>query len=193
MSPLDPPPGDLSGFPSFPLVAAKRVYRIFHRDHLPWWFSSDGSGRFDLTVPSGTCYLAEEPLGAFVEVFRDTNVIDEADVTERLLATVVLPDVTQPLADCTLSAARGFGVTGAIHTTDDYDVTQTWARAFARAGFSGIRYFGAHDPSQNVVSVAYFGRAGEQNYPVLIEPIDGTIVTAAYQRFGLLVLPAPRP
>lgn len=24
-----------------------------------WWFSSDGSGRFDLAPPDGVCYLAE--------------------------------------------------------------------------------------------------------------------------------------
>lgn len=122
MSPLGPPPGDLSSFPSFQLIAARRVYRIFHRDHLPWWFSSDGSGRFDLAIPGGTCYLAEEPLGAFVEVFRDTNIIDEADVTERLLATVVLPDVARPLADCTSSVAlagsRGRPTPSALRRSD---------------------------------------------------------------------------
>jgi hypothetical protein len=188
---LGPPPDDLTGFPQFSLIAARRLYRVFLRSHGAWWFSSDGSGRFDLSQPGGTCYLAEEPLGAFVEVFRDTAFVDERDVRARLLATVVLPDVDRPLADCTSRKARACGVTGAIHTTEDYVTTQQWARALHRAGYTGIRYFGGHDPALGVVSVAYFGGAGEQPHPVAVSELDPSLERAAYEQFGILVLPAP--
>lgn len=191
MSPLGLPPDDLSRFPAFGVDRRRSLYRIHRTDAGPWWFSGDGSGRFDLTDGRGSCYLAVTPVGAFIEVFRVATVIPEAEVEARWLSSLVPPARTR-LADCTISAARKFGITGAIHTQPDYTVPQAWAEAFAAAGFGGIRYRVSHDPAQRELGVVLFGEAGEQSLPVRrTEPIPASVIEAARQRFGLIVAPTP--
>lgn len=191
MSPLGRPPADLTDFPRSNLRPTQPVYRIHRRDRRPWWFSYDRSGRFDLDPPGGTCYFAEQPLGSFVEVFRDVPVVAESDVASRALSTLHAPsDVA--LADCTQGPARAFGITATIHSSENYARTRQWAAAFANAGFGGVRYFVSHDPAQRLIGVALFGPGGERNWPVRATgPIDPKVITEARSRFGILVLPAP--
>ena len=77
--------------------------------HGAWWFSSDGSGRFDLERPKGACYLAETPLGALIEHFDGIDLIPQEDLDERRIS-ILGPGRPLRLADCTSSHARGFGV-----------------------------------------------------------------------------------
>ncbi len=193
MSPLRHPPADLKGFPYRTLTIAHTLARIHRRAHGPWFYSAEGSGRFDLTDGSGlgTCYLAERPLGAFVEVFQDTVLVDEADVLRRKLSLLSVPREVK-LANCTSGRARRFGVTGGLHSTQDYDLTQRWAVALKDAGFGGVRYLVSHDPAQQLVAVALFGPAGEQTHPVgESRDIDAKLIGLAEQRFGIRVRPAP--
>jgi hypothetical protein len=190
LSPLAKPPIDLEGFPSHVVGRRERLYRIHLRERSPWWFSDSGAGRFDLADGQGTCYLAASEVGAFIEVFRN-EVISEARVEARVLSTLSLPKRVK-LADCTIAKARGFGITAAIHTQPDYGRTRAWARAFANAGFDGIRYRLSHDPAQRELGIAMFGAAGEQHLPVRASaPIDRAIIAEARRRFGLIVAPAP--
>jgi hypothetical protein len=118
-------------------------------------------------------------------------VIPELEVESRLLATLSIPK-RSTLADCTVSRARRFGITGAIHTQPDYELTRAWAEAFAQAGFDGIRYRLGHDPAQRELGVALFGPAGEQDLPVRANgPIEPGVVEEARSRFGLIVAPTP--
>jgi hypothetical protein len=191
LSPLGLPPDDLNRFPSFDVDRRRSLYRIHPSDVGPWWFSGDGSGRFDLLDGRGSCYLAVTPIGAFIEVFRVATVIPEAEVEARSLSSLVPPTRTR-LADCTVSAARKFGITGAIHTQPDYTAPQLWAEAFAAAGFAGIRYRVSHDPAQRELGVVLFGDAGEQALPVRrTEPVPASVIEAARKRFGLIVAPTP--
>jgi hypothetical protein len=191
LSPLGLPPDDLTRFPAFGVDRRRSLYRIHRSGVGPWWFSGDGSGRFDLRDGRGSCYLAVTPVGAFIEVFRVATVIPEAEVEVRSLSSVV-PSTRARLADCTVSAARKFGITGAIHTQPDYTAPQAWAEAFAAAGFDGIRYRVSHDPAQRELGVVLFGDAGEQSLPVRrTEPIPANVIEAARQRFGLIVAPTP--
>jgi hypothetical protein len=116
VSPLGPPPGDLAGFPARDVPAGYPLFRIHRRGRAPWCFSHDRSGRFDLSPPRGTCYLAEEPLGAFVEVFRTTALVSE--VRARRLSVLRL-DRPLVLANCTSRRVRAFDVTAAIHAGQD--------------------------------------------------------------------------
>lgn len=61
-------PGDLAGFPA--VAPPKRLARVCRASEATWWFSSDGSGRFDLTPPEGTCYLAIDAYAAIREATR---------------------------------------------------------------------------------------------------------------------------
>jgi len=192
LSPLGRPPDDLSRFPAFDLRRRDRLYRLHRSDVGPWWFSSDGSGRFDLRESDhGTCYLAVSAVGAFIEVFRVATVIPEAEVEARSLSTLAPPKRVN-LADCTVSAARKFGITGAVHMQPDYALPQAWAAALAAAGFGGIRYRLSHDPAQKELGVALFGAAGQQSLPIRrTETVPPAAVEEARQRFGLVVAPTP--
>jgi hypothetical protein len=192
LSPLGRPPDDLSGFPAFDLNRRQLLYRIHRSDVSPWWFSSDGSGRFDLVDgEQGTCYLALSPVGAFIEVFRTGTVIPEAEVEARSLSRLIAPKRTS-LADCTVQRARRFGITGAVHTQPDYELPQAWAKAFVGAGFGGIRYRVSHDPAQRELGVALFGSKGAQSLPVRrTEPVPGDVLEEARLRFGLIAAPTP--
>jgi hypothetical protein len=169
----------------------ERFFRIHHRGRAPWWFSNGGTGRFDLSEGGGTCYLAERPVGAFIEIFRNEPVIAEQEIDARLLATLSTRK-RSTVADCTAAKTRRFGITAAIHTQPDYELTRRWAEAFAQAGFDGVRYRVSHDPSQRELGVALFGPAGEQDWPVHADdPIGDDVIEEARARFGLIVAPAP--
>jgi hypothetical protein len=191
VSPLRSPPGDLAGFPAYHLEPTRILYRIHRKGRSPWWFSNDGAGRFDLSGDQGTCYVAERPIGAFIEVFRTGTLIPEAEVQLRLLASLRISSEAT-LADCTAGKSRRFGVTAAIHSQPEYDLTRAWAQAFADAGFDGVLYRLSHDPSTSELGVALFGRAGEQDLAIGSSgPIAPETVEEARARFGLLVIPAP--
>jgi RES domain len=188
---LPSPPASLEGFPSLHLPSAK-LYRIHRAGRSPWWFASDAAGRFDLPADSGrgTCYLAEEPVGCFLEVFRFWTLVPEAELAARRLARLDLPPVL--LADCSSGLCRELGLTAEIHSTPDYARTQAWAAALAAAGFDGIRYLLRHDPGQRLAGIALFGPGGVAERPFHPgEPIHFEVIAEAERRFGVRVTPTP--
>jgi hypothetical protein len=193
VSPLQPPPDDpsvLQCFPSLDLNSTTSLYRIHRARHGPWFYSSDGTGRFDLPPPNGTCYLADSSICAFIEVFKDTKPVARADVEARRVATLRVSGGIH-LADCTQRAARAFGITATTNASADYTLTHPWAQAFHRSGFGGVRYFLSHDPAQQCIGIALFGATGPAVSPVHAdEPIGADMITAA-REFGILVLPTP--
>jgi hypothetical protein len=191
LSPLVWPPTHLADFPHHQLLPTDSVVRIHRHDRGPWWFSHDGSGRFDLAAPSGTCYFAVDELGAFLEVFRDMRVIPDVELLVRRTSTVHVSTLAR-LADCTSPAAASFGITAAIHATEDYVKTQTWAGALAAAGFAGVRYLISHDPAQRNVGIALFGPAGSASRPVdKTDFISPRVISAAERVFGYRIIPIP--
>jgi hypothetical protein len=171
------------------LRPAQRLARIYRNGLNPWWFSSDGSGRFDLKPEHGTCYLAEDPVGAFIEAFRDPRIVHASAVANRALATLRAPKAKR-LADCTVPEARQFGITLEIGASDDYQLCQSWAEALAGEGFMGIRYRLRHDPAGSLRGIALFGDAGEGNLAVeSSEPVPDVLIREAADRFGVVVVP----
>jgi hypothetical protein len=191
LSAIPPSPASLEGFPSLHLTGA-RLYRIHRAGRSPWWFSSDGTGRFDLPRDSGrgTCYLAEEPVGCFLEVFRAWILVPEAELAARRVAHLDVPPLL--LADGSSGLCRQFGLTGELHSTPDYVRTQAWAAAFAAAGFDGIRYLLRHDPGQQAAGIAVFGPVGAADWAFRPgEPIGSGVIEEAERRFGVRVMPTP--
>ncbi len=164
---------------------------MHRRDRGPWWFSSGGSGRFDLEPPGGTCYLAAAPLGALIEHFDGISVIAEEDLKRRRISTLA---VGRPLrlADCTSPKARRFGADLSLSAGSDYAGAQRFAAWLREAGFDGVRYLLRNDPAANLIGVALFGSAGEQDLPVLssAEADEGTLAEAS-RRYGVGVVPTP--
>jgi RES domain-containing protein len=188
----------LDGFPPFRVPAGTTLHRIHRAKNAPWWFSSNGSGRFDpVDVPGlGACYLAERELGAWVEVFRTAVVIAESDVHGRRLCSPALShDVT--LADATSRTALGFGVTASLGAGQNYKPSHEFAAAAANEGFAGVRYLLRHDPSQSLIGVALFGPAGaaarnDAAWPAVPDvEISQELIEAAADAFGYRVVPPP--
>lgn len=170
------------------------LYRVHQQIHKPWHFASDGLGRFDLGLPAGTCYWATEPLGAFMEVFRDVAMVSEEAVMQRAISRHELTENLR-LADCTSARARRFGLTAAIHAADEYEKTQAWAAAWAEHGFDGVLYYASHDPSLELCGVAIFGPRGasepSEAGPPYGSPIPWSICDEAEERFDVRVRPTP--
>ena len=164
--PLRPPPADLTGFPRRRTSASTTtLYRLHaHRDRTtgavrgPWWFASDGGGRFDLPAPDGTCYWSSRRYGAFVEVFRGARTVAAEDLRARRLTTGHAPVLR--LAHLLSPRALPYGVTAAISTQPDLALPQQWAAALHAAGFQGVVGSCSHDPTSRALNVAVFGPAG---------------------------------
>jgi RES domain len=183
-------PSELPELPSAKL-GREALWRIHAADVAPWFFDVGPDGRFNL-AESGTCYLAEDPLGAFVEKFgrllRPGGVIPELLVDAQRLSRLRPPKAK--VVDLTDPTVLGLiGLTAEIHSTTDYNLTQGWALAIQDAGYAGIRYKARHDPRGQLVSIALFGsdkppRSAAKTTPVPIDLIHGASTT-----FAITVLP----
>lgn len=150
-------PGDLTGFPAS--GPPRRLVRVCRVGLEPWWFSSDGSGRFDFEPPYGTCYLATDGYAAIREASRLGPVSTEW-VAARELRRVSPPDAKARLAATTRQAAGRYGVTTELVTVIPDDLPRRWAAAFGKHGFDGIRHQLRHDQRARPSGVALFGPAG---------------------------------
>ncbi len=192
MSPrgLPAPPDDLAELPSTKL-GTEPLWRIHAADVAPWFFDIGPDGRFNL-AESGTCYLAEEPVGAFVEKFgrllRPGGVIPEPLVDMQRLSR--LRPAKANVVDLTNPEVLGLaGVTAEIHSTSDYDLTQDWALALHEAGYDGIRYRARHDPRGELTSIALFGSNRPPRSAAKSTPIPVDLIHEAAATFAITVLP----
>lgn len=199
---LGEPPDDLTGFP-----AAGHVDELHRVSDHPgvWWFSSvravedDTGGRFDLTTPLGTCYLAEDALGgALVEKLLRTPA--RVVVRERLLelfhATVTVREAP-PTADLTAAGATGFGCNAEVHSTLDYAVTRRWAAALHDAGWRALRHRLRGDVTGELAGRCVAGGAGLHHRAPAgmrthVEPLDVDRATDLLEARGVEVRPIPR-
>lgn len=185
MTSLPEPPASLRGFPASPVPA--RLVRVCRRGRGTWWFSSDGSGRFDLEPPLGTCYLATDATAAVREATRG-GPVTTTWMIQRELRTVTPPDPQGRLAATTRQAAVRFGLTTELVTVVPYDLPRSWAQAFHHAGFAGIRHELRHDPRARPTGVSLFGPAGASRHG----DGDATPLTKpALARAGVQVIDVP--
>ena len=192
MSPrgLPAPPDDLPELPTTKL-GQKPLWRIHPADVDPWFFDLGPDGRFNL-AESGTCCLAEEPIGAFVEKFgrllRPGGVIPEPLVDAQRLSSLRPPKAS--VVDLTDATVLGLiGLTAEIHSTSDYDLTQGWALALQEAGYGGIRYKARHDPRGELVSIAVFGSGKAPRSVAKAASIPVDLIHEASATFAITVLP----
>jgi RES domain len=178
-------PADLTGFPH--AAPPRRLVRVCRASRGTWWFSSDGSGRFDLVAPEGTCYLASDAYAAIREATR-LGPVSTQWVRDRELREVAPPSAHARLAATTRLAAGRYGVTAELATVVPYELPRRWAAAFRAHGFDGIRYQPRHDQRTRPSGVALFGNAGERHG----DDGKGTALTAgAVEATGVRVLPPP--
>jgi len=178
-------PGDLTGFPT--MGPPRRLVRVCGAGLEPWWFSSDGSGRFDLKPPYGTCYLATDSYAAIREASR-LGPVSTDWVAARELRQVSPPDAKARLAATTRQAAGRYGVTTELVTVTPYDLPHRWAAAFRKHGCDGIRHQLRHDQRARPSGIALFGSAG-------LAAFDGgaasALTVAEVEAVGVKVLAPP--
>lgn len=178
-------PGDLTGFPV--VRPPRRVMRVCRSAQESWWFSSDGSGRFDLQPPHGTCYFATDAYAAIREASRLGPVTTEW-VEHRELRTLEPPDPDARLAGTTRQAAGRYGITTELVTIIPYDLPRRWAQAFYAHRFGGIRHQLRHDQRARPSGIALFGHAGAANLP---EGSSDPLTLDRVERAGVQVIPPP--
>lgn len=154
-------PGDLRRFPD--TTPPSRLLRVCRLSYPTWWFSSDGSGRFDLSPPAGTCYLATDQYAAIRETTR-LGPVSTTWLRGRELREVGPPEANARLAATTRQAAGRFGMTTELATIVPYDLPRRWAAAFRMAGFDGIRHQLRHDHRARPSGIAIFGPAAGVTY-----------------------------
>ena len=173
----------------FDLRPSRRLARIHRRGRNPWWFSSDGSGRFDLEPGRGTCDLAEDPLGAFVEASATPHRACLDGGGHASLHRSVLRRGCGSLT----AGRRGEAVRN--HAARSVRVATTIAPSLARrrspARASRASLPAPHDPSGSLLGIALFGAAGEADWAVDASgTIPDDLIREAEERFGILVVPA---
>lgn len=194
----------MQGFPQYVVAPGRALFRIHGSRFGPWYFRSDGLFRFDLIDRPGwgTCYFAEDPLGAFVEVlqgFRNVS-LPRAELQARALYRYAV-EHTLVLADVTQQAAGRFGLDISISggSPAGYDASQSFARDAFDAGFAGIRYRVRHDLEQKLTGIALFGPDGAQPNDLLtgdVTELDEHLMAracdcASFRTRGPLLDPTP--
>ena len=186
-----PPPAgiDLTGFPVEELPAGTVLYRAHQVTRGAWWFTSSGEGRFDLTTPRGTCYVADTIPPAMRERLG-RNFVGGGRAPVSVVDATVVTEVVAPggrAANLEAPGVADYPVTGEMSTMSDYSVPQAWAAAFDTAGFAGIHYRGRFSHTYGVVCWALFDDAGTKPHGTG-ESVSGR---HACELAGITVMPPP--
>lgn len=189
---------DVARLPGKTLRAGTLLYRIHRADSRPWLFDDSGNGRFDPTgTPGrGACYWAEDPLGAWVEVFRTRMLLAEGELGARALSVATLHD-DLVVRDLTVRRALHAGVTAALTSGGDY--TDAHALADALQGQQpAVRWRLRYDLRQKLIGIAWFGDVGPATRAALgklpgteTRDVPDDLADRACRIFGYAVLPDP--
>jgi len=176
---------DLTGFPAAtPKVPVFRAHLI---DRGPWFFASDDGGRFNLSPPRGTCYLADTPAAAVRERLGQRIVVrHEVSFEAAAEMQVSALDAGGRYAHVSSAEAAGFEVTGELAAMTPYEVPRAWATEFDAAAFDGVAFAGRFSLT---TAWGLFGAAGpDDSRPIDATPLSGVEACAL---IGVTVLPKP--
>ncbi len=187
---------DWSDFPASFVEPTTPLYRIHQKSQGACYFGTSSLHRFD-PLPArppafGVCYLALEPLAAFVEVFGRVRTVQRSEVESRCLSTArVTRDLR--LADLTNREVLGrFRVTAAHSTGSDYESAQLLSDKLHAAGFDGVLYRIRHDPDMRLEAVALCGEPEASVHDAIRwgspSPIPGSLIHQGRQ-FGIDAVP----
>lgn len=188
-------------FPRRTLRAGGHWFRQ-HRERVgadrgAWFFAScppgvEGEGRFDLPAPHGTCYLATTSKGAVNELIGPEAAVRgwvDADlVAGRVVSRLLLPGEVRA-ANVSSERAADFRVTRELVTTEDYGLSQHWAKTFHKAEFGGIVTELRFTPGPTR-GLALFGAAGIPD-PLFFGDPEPRPVRPIVERRGIDVIDPP--
>lgn len=200
------PPRDPNELMDFPCVIwddPQVTFRIHRSENEAAYFGDRGIYRFDAPMRLtgrqryGTCYLAQSPVGAFLEALGEINPLTTAHIDERVISELT-PSQPYRIADLTHDSVVGnYGIFGDLSAGDDYALTQEWGAALQQVGFEGVQYHASHHPKLDEMSIALFGPPGV-NWSLLQylkddgepEPIYRSLLEEMRSRFEMRVIPA---
>lgn len=196
---IPPADVDLGTFPVRRIVPGSVVFRAHRVERGPWWFGSDGTGRFDLVPPRGTCYVAEAAVVAVRErigiVLGTRRRVPSATLHGIVVSRLAVDDALA-VANLRVARANDFGVLNELASMVPYDVPQAWALALASAGHDGVRY-PARFSTGRAGAVAIFGPGGGRPSwavdpaPVAAAEVPGAPVLRDPPRLDELTVVAP--
>ncbi|WP_162824139.1 RES domain-containing protein [Peterkaempfera bronchialis] len=189
------PPGDLSQLPPRVLSAGTTLFRATDHNAGPWYYASQGTGRFDLPAPKGTCYSAFDHVTCVLEqLFPEVLDARGLPLEPALLSGVHVYEFLTPaqliLADLQTTAAATYGASRELSTTSDYLVSQDWAAGLS-VNFSGLAYAPRCNPQPTAVGVAVFGPAGADATWAPVASTTGDDLGALLRSGGLPVAGPP--
>lgn len=183
---------DWRRFPTRTLEAGSALHRIHRAGVAAGHYDTTGRHRFGSPPGSpryGVCYVALEPIAAYIEVFGRIAVLRAAEIGSRRVSEAVSARDLR-LADLSHRSVLGrFGVTAAHSTGTDYTLSQALSSRLHDAGYDGIAYRVRHDPQMELEAVAVFARQ-----PPPLAWRDPRAIPSALigqgLRFGIQVLPS---
>jgi hypothetical protein len=190
---------DLRAFPTYTYRPGAILWRIHWRGDGCWYFSGDGSGRFDPSSSPGygACYFGEHPLCAWIETMRTRMALDQDEMDSRWLTEARLPRAITVL-DLANRKALSPGFTVAELSAKEYSYTNAVAAEVVALGLEGIRWRARHDLGGQLMAVALFGPRGSPDDAQLAalprtvsRPIPAALIADARRQFGYRILPSP--
>lgn len=158
----------------------------------PWWFSCDGTGRFDLPAPDGTCYLALSQSAALRELvgpdLAAAGTVPSSVLADRVLSRLALPGPVRAANVSSNRASNSFSVTAELVTMIPYTIPQRWAAVLHDSSFDGIAFTLRFSAGRSA-GLALFGRAGEHR-DRLTDPAPADCASVA-RRLRLRVIEPP--
>jgi len=177
------------------LAKGTTLYRIHRVEYDPRYFGNGDGGRFNPTAKParGAWYLADDPLGCWVERWRGNKAIARSDVVATRLTRVTLHRDIE-LADLTVRTALLAGVDGGFASNPSYEDCQALASSL-QGQVEGIRWHLRNDPAHQFCGIALFNKLGQA--PAAEWPdcrtsrISNQLLTQARDEFGYTVLTDP--
>ncbi|MGH1522851.1 RES family NAD+ phosphorylase [Leifsonia sp. L25] len=158
---------DLTGFPTATLEDGTALFRAHTVGYGPWYFDNtagDEGGRFNLTGPKGTCYVADTPEAALRERFGkklSRNRWIDTDSVGRTVVSLLTVGRTRETALISTPDAAAYEITTELAGAVSYDISQAWAARFDAEPFDGIYYTARFSAGGPANAWAVFGPTGE--------------------------------
>ncbi|MFJ9087889.1 RES family NAD+ phosphorylase [Streptomyces sp. NPDC102384] len=152
-------------FPKSEVEPGAALFRSHKDTNGALYYCTDGRCRFDpprdMKTEYGCCCTASTPEIAVLENLAGAPVITTTWAQRRRLS-VVRTKATHEVADLTSGEAVGvWGIGGEIQVGTNRRQTQSWGRAFRKAGFDGVRHKSRRANTTGADCIAFYGTPGE--------------------------------
>ncbi|PZT68448.1 hypothetical protein DN402_10490 [Streptomyces sp. SW4] len=185
-------------FPADHIEVTQRLFRSHQSQNGPLYYCTCGRCRFDpprnMKTEYGCCCTADAPEVAVLEHLAGSPIMTTTWADSRRVSEVVARRPHR-VADITHPHVGAWGVGAEIQVGTHRPQTQSWGRAFRKAGFEGVRHKSRRSNATDDICVAFFGLPGEHEDLLSSQPptpIDRRLREVIEQRFGIPCLP-PAP